>query len=649
MRDNAGNLLAIGATSMILIMSLIGSGIDISRAYLTKTSLQNACDSGVLAGRRALNRTGVYEANEIAKANKMFNFNLDAERVSADDILFASVANADGEVTGTASATLPTVVMNMFGFPQFALSVDCSAELHLSSSDIMFVLDTTGSMNCDPGVVCGSSTESTNAKIRGLRAAVRDFYTTVAGAVRNKTETRIRFGFVPYSMTVNVRPLVTSGVIAQDHLTSTTPYQSRLARFNGTPQHNANTPTAAAPTVQTYSSNITRGNCETNSDRYANNRFPSSSGTNPTFGGGPAPTATTSTAYSFNSWTLASGSGSSALGVCRRNATVTTTTYTTFLRFSGYRYIRTNLNTSTFKNSGTIRLASGLTTSSLIPAAGNSPATYYNLQDLAAMTGTIGITNTSYLWSGCIEERGTVVDLAMDPVPADATDLDINSAPNSELTKWRPSFATPVFLRGANAISVDTGPAATSGYTRQTEYCPSPLRVFEEVDLTDPLTVPIWLNTYLNGLIARGGTYHDLGMIWGGRVGSPQGINEVNVNADDLPSVSRHIIFMTDGDMAPETELYSAYGLERYDNRVAPAGTTRTALIAYHNSRFLAACRAAKAEGYTIWVVAFGTALSQNLRDCSSADRAYLANNTVELTAAFRFIAAQVADLRLNQ
>ena len=32
LRDNAGNLLAIGATSMILFMSLIGSGIDISRA-----------------------------------------------------------------------------------------------------------------------------------------------------------------------------------------------------------------------------------------------------------------------------------------------------------------------------------------------------------------------------------------------------------------------------------------------------------------------------------------------------------------------------------------------------------------------------------------------------------------------------------------
>jgi len=638
LRDNAGNLLAIGATSVILIMSLIGSGVDISRAYLTKTSLQSACDSGVLAGRRALSKTGVYQEAEIAKADRMFDFNLNAENNGAENVIFESQANEDGEVTGTASATLPTVVMGTFGFDEFELSVACSAELQLSSADVMFVLDTTGSMNCDPGVVCGSSTEQTNAKIKGLRDAVKDFYKTVAGAVQNEEETRIRFAFVPYSMTVNVRPLVTSGVIAPDFLTSTTPYQTRLANFS-TAQHNPNASTTASDT-QTFSSAITQTQC----NNYGINRHPSTSGLNPVTGGGPAPTATTSTTFSYLSWARTSGNGSSALGTCRRNRSIATTTFTTVFRFSGFRYIKANLDTSTFKGSGTIQLASTISTTATVPTAG-----YYNLQTLAATTGRTGITNTSFLWSGCIEERGTVVDLDMDPVPNDATDLDINSAPSSELTKWRPSFAAPVYLRGNNAISVDTGTAPSSSYTQQIEYCPSPLRVFEEVDISDPLTVPSWLNTYLANLIGRGGTYHDLGMIWAGRIGSPEGINEANVNVDDLPSVSRHIIFMTDGDMAPETDFYSAYGLEKYDNRVAPTGTSRTALIAYHNSRFLAACRAAKAEGYTIWVVAFSTALSQNLRNCSTANRAYLANNTTQLRAAFQFIASQVADLRLNQ
>lgn len=651
--DSAGNLLAIGATSVILIMGLIGSGVDISRAYLTKTSLQSACDSGVLAGRRAMNRTGVYEDEEIAKADKMFDFNLNNETTGAEDVVFQSEATDEGAVTGTASATLPTVVMNIFGYDEFALSVDCSAELQLASADVMFVLDTTGSMNCNVGVVCSSSTEQASAKIKGLRDAVKDFYKTVAGAVQDPAETRIRFGFVPYGMTVNVKPLVTSGVIGLDDLTSTTSYQTRLARFNGGQHHIANSPTTAPTTIETYSSAITQANCQTNANNYGNNKYPSSTGTNPALGGGPAPTATTSTAYSFNSWVRTSGSGTSAIGTCKRNKTVTTTTYTSYYKFSGYRYIKANLDTSTFKNSVATQLATSFVidtttpaNTSMIPVTGNSSSTYYNLQQVAAMAGTRNIGKTSYLWSGCIEERGTVVDLEMDPVPDDALDLDINSPPTGdELTKWKPSFAAPVFWRGENPVSVDS----TTSVTQQTEYCPSPVRVFEDVDVTDPLTVPTWLNTYLTGLVARGGTYHDLGMIWGGRIGSPEGINEDNVNADDLEGVDRHIIFMTDGDMAPETEFYSAYGLEKYDNRVAPAGTDRTALIAYHNSRFQAACNAAKREGYTIWVVAFSTGLSQSLRDCSSANRAYLANNTAELKAAFQFIASQVADLRLNQ
>ena len=48
-------------------------------------------------------------------------------------------------------------------------------------------------------------------------------------------------------------------------------------------------------------------------------------------------------------------------------------------------------------------------------------------------------------------------------------------------------------------------------------------------------------------------------------------------------------------------------------------------------------------------MVAFSTGLSQSLKDCSTAERAYLANNTAELKAAFKFIASQVADLRLNR
>ena len=60
-------------------------------------------------------------------------------------------------------------------------------------------------------------------------------------------------------------------------------------------------------------------------------------------------------------------------------------------------------------------------------------------------------------------------------------------------------------------------------------------------------TVPGWLENYLGTLIARGNTYHDIGMIWGARMLSPTGIfADENADVDAKPT-SRHMIFLTDG------------------------------------------------------------------------------------------------------
>jgi hypothetical protein len=125
-----------------------------------------------------------------------------------------------------------------------------------------------------------------------------------------------------------------------------------------------------------------------------------------------------------------------------------------------------------------------------------------------------------------------------------------------------------------------------------------------------------------------------------------------NVLEGDRNSVSRHIIFMTDGDMAPQDDIYTSYGHERTENRIAPAGTgdgENSVLANYHTNRFLAACRKAKEEGYTVWLIGFSTSVTTAMKTCSSANRAYTAASTEELKAAFRYIAGQVADLRLNK
>ena len=74
----------------------------------------------------------------------------------------------------TASTTIPTTIMRMFGFTTLPLDVTCDASLNFVNTDVMLVLDTTGSMDWD---INGNSTSvDANRKITALRDAVMALY-----------------------------------------------------------------------------------------------------------------------------------------------------------------------------------------------------------------------------------------------------------------------------------------------------------------------------------------------------------------------------------------------------------------------------------------------------------------------------------------
>ncbi len=656
-RDTAGNALAIAASTIFLLIALTGSGTDLTRSYMTRTALQNACDSGVLAGRKAMSKSGSYSTAETAKAKKMFNFNFNPLPTEANNTTFVTSADTQGAVNGVATTQMPMVVMGLFGFQTVTLSVSCSAELQMASADVMFVLDTTGSMAYDvTNTTCCNRSDS---KIVGLRSAVSSFYKTVAGAVTDKTNTRIRFAFVPYSSTVNIKTLVSSGAMPTSYLASSADFQTRLANFS-TPVTVSNSPTSPGPVTETYASAISSANCT----NYGKNTYPSGSGGTPINGGGPSPAATTVTTYAWLSWVQTGTSGKTAIGTCKRTKTVTTTTYKTLYNFTNWSYTKkSSIDVSAFKGLGAVSLFTSFNAGATVPTSG--PKDRVELAKLVGQTDVSGLNTSSYTWNGCIEERATVQQLSMSPVPSGAYDLDLDSAPTSDpKTQWKMYLEPLEWYRGTGTSTWTTWDVTDSDLTTkynsasytspQAAYCPAPMAQYTTVDVSDPATVPSWLTTYLNSLSASGATYHDLGMIWGGRLGSPNGIFASNVNADatKFPSVSRHVIFMTDGTMEPTSTIYNAYGTEWYDNRIAPynatSGSTGT-LATYHNNRFLAACDKLKAMGYTIWVIGFGQSLTTPMQTCSTANRAYYASNTTELTNTFKYIAGQVADLRIKK
>ena len=233
-RDVRGNTLAMAAAAMIPLIGIIGGAVDISRMYIVKNRLQHACDAGALAGRKAMGSGQWSQASYAPRiaAERFFDANIAPQAYGSEDISRTFTENA-GKVTGTASAVVPMSLMRIFGFSRDTLSVTCDAEMRLPNTDIMFVLDVTGSMDRN---IPGDSTR----KMDGLKTSVKCFYEIVArrdttancatGVPSGGTssDVQIRFGFVPYNTNVNVGRLLPASFFKDTQY-----YQTRIQSGGG--------------------------------------------------------------------------------------------------------------------------------------------------------------------------------------------------------------------------------------------------------------------------------------------------------------------------------------------------------------------------------------------------------------------------------
>jgi hypothetical protein len=365
--------------------------------------------------------------------------------------------------------------------------------------------------------------------------------------------------------------------------------------------------------------------------------------TNPT-SGGPAPATTIVASFpSDNSATQGGNSGewgwtgapdtSGTSESCRRKRTDTTTTYNYV--YTDDTYLQVPVDTSAYKLGQPVTIATADNGST--PASGSYSA--------AALPGVgTGVSTTTSTWNGCIEERDTVSTITAASgfaIPSGAYDLDINLIPNSAATRWRPMWPAMVQTRTAGSVTATSGTAMAS-QNSSFYACPAPA-----VRLT------AWTRTamqnYVNGLSPIGGTYHDIGMIWGTRMLSSGGVFADSPDTFGGMPVSRHIIFLTDGQLAPNCNSYTAYGVEQNDMRVTGAGTCPNQYDR-HLQRFKMICNAAKSMNISIWVIALGTTLSTDMQQCASnANQASTIADRNALIARFQQIGSQIGALRLTQ
>ena len=180
-RDEAGNMLAIGAMGLIVMAALVGGGVDMSRAYKAQSRLQAACDAGVLAGRKAVSTQGFDDFAE-SEAAAYFDNNFDEDEQGARGTVFTPTSSDNGgTVEATATTAVKSAIMSIFGFDTINVSVECSASMGVGNSDVTMVLDSTGSMG-------GSIEWHGPSKLSMLQDAMKNFYDTVATATGGGNE-----------------------------------------------------------------------------------------------------------------------------------------------------------------------------------------------------------------------------------------------------------------------------------------------------------------------------------------------------------------------------------------------------------------------------------------------------------------------------
>lgn len=641
LHDTAANTLAISAAALIPLMAMVGGGIDASRYYMAAARMQAACDAGALAARRAMT-TNAFTAEHQTIGLNFFDQNFNDGIFGVTNRVRSFSSNGNGVVNGTATGKLPSTIMGAFGYTEFNLSVSCSAEVNISNTDIMFVLDVTGSMaDCPDNSQCGSGPGS---KIVALRSAVMSFYDTVQAATSPAAQ--VRYGVVPYSQQVNV-----GFSIPREHMRSTNTYQSRVARFNppAFPNNQEGDEIFISDATE-WLPRQTSGFNSTNTDSYrfrtdgsagttARNVCTNYPGTyNVTVSGatqqweviGP-------TSFVLNQWPNTGSSNNLAGCSARVRKTRRLTTTDVTPQFRDWLYCN---------------VTTGATTPCGVNNPVGSPAGWQsvNLSDVYSTSRTVNMplgTNgamTAITWTGCIEEPDTVLTDNYSPIPNNAHDLNINLVPTSENQRWRPALQGAVWERrdaNNNRVTGNVSSGSQPNQSRPGWTCPRAARKLSAITRSE-------LQNYVDGLAASGNTYHDIGMLWGARFLSPRGIfSAENATAPNGDPIARHIVFMTDGAQVNSVENYSTHGTEWWDRRITGDGDSAREFNR-RAARLQAICRAAQQENITVWVVAFGTTLTSNLQTCASPGRAFQANDSATLNARFQEIAQKIAALRLT-
>ncbi|MDJ0931669.1 pilus assembly protein [Breoghania sp.] len=147
-RDTGGAIAIVWGLAAIVVIGMVGAGIDYSRAINTKEIMVQELDGAVLAGTRYLSSSTDTDKTK----TKIINVFPQTATLALGDEATYELADDDdviddsaGTITATARGSVKTIFMNIFGIDTMSLAVNSQASYSDKYLEVALVLDLTGS------------------------------------------------------------------------------------------------------------------------------------------------------------------------------------------------------------------------------------------------------------------------------------------------------------------------------------------------------------------------------------------------------------------------------------------------------------------------------------------------------------------------
>ena len=189
--DRRGAVAVFLAFAIVPMIGFVGIATDTGRGYLVKSRLSSALDSAALAGGLVM-----FEKTRNADIQMYFDANFPPGYMDATIAGPKIAVNKKAEtLTLTASATIPTTFMRLFGYETMTVNAMAEATREMTALDLVLAIDMSRPMN--NGVAGAKGT-----RIQAARGAATELIKILFD--NDNSKALLNIGLVPWNGKVNV-------------------------------------------------------------------------------------------------------------------------------------------------------------------------------------------------------------------------------------------------------------------------------------------------------------------------------------------------------------------------------------------------------------------------------------------------------------